>query len=101
MTHQAECLSCCLIPRVTRHGPVAQVLELYTQRLQQRGVATQQEVAAWQREAGERFEAELAASRAGDYNVSAAQWVGSTWQGDALHVSAPSGSRVTNCIFRF
>lgn len=64
----------------------AQVLELYTQQLQQRDVVTQQEVSRWQQEAGKRFETELAASRAGDYNVSAAQWLGSTWQGDALQV---------------
>ena len=67
-------------------GCPAQVLELYTQQLQQRDVVTQQEVSKWRQEAGERFEAELAASRAGDYNVSAAQWLGSTWQGDALQV---------------
>lgn len=67
-------------------GCPAQVLELYTQQLQQRDVVTQQEVSKWKQEAGEHFETELAASRAGDYNVSAAQWLGSTWQGDALQV---------------
>lgn len=64
--------------------PFEQVLELYTQQLAQRGVATAQEVATWQQEAVQHFETELAACRAGEYNVSAAQWLGSTWQGDAL-----------------
>lgn len=69
---------------------MVQVLEQYMQRLHERGVASADEVADWQHEAAQRFETEYAASRAGDYNVSAAQWLGSTWQGDALQVSLAS-----------
>ena len=43
-------------------------------------------MAAWQAESAAGFEAAFAAARAGDFNVSPAEYLGSTWQGDALQV---------------
>lgn len=63
------------------------VLQLYTQDLERRGVASAAEVAAWQAVAAAAFDAEFTAFRSGGYNVSPVQWLNSTWQGDALQVS--------------
>lgn len=62
------------------------VLELYTRELENRGVARGGEVAAWQAAAAAEFASEFGVSKSGQYNVSLEQWLGSTWQGDALQV---------------
>jgi len=50
------------------------------------GVVAAAQVAEWQREVMEGFEAEWAAAQAGVYRESAKQFLSSSWQGDALAV---------------
>jgi 2-oxoglutarate dehydrogenase E1 component len=73
---------------VDAHEPV---VAQYSARLVSEGVVTQGQVDAWRTEARDEAEAEFAAASAGAYRVSAAQFLSSSWQGDALAALAQSG----------
>ncbi|WIA12981.1 hypothetical protein OEZ85_006593, partial [Tetradesmus obliquus] len=84
-------------PRVTlplSYAIIAQhptVLETYSAKLMAEGVVTGAELSRWRASWGEAAEAQWAAALQGKYKESAAAFLVSTWQGDAL-MSAPGGA---------
>jgi 2-oxoglutarate dehydrogenase complex dehydrogenase (E1) component-like enzyme len=73
---------------VDAHEPV---VAQYSARLVAEGVVTRDQVDDWRREAREEAEAEFAAASRGAYRMSAAEFLSSSWQGDALAALSPEG----------
>lgn len=66
---------------IAQHPPVAHI---YAQQLQAEGVVSAAEVDAWRCEVRSEYEREFEAAQRGEYTESAAQFLASSWQGDAL-----------------